>query len=316
MPRKVDSKYVWIDGEIVDADNAHVSFFAHCVHYGTAVFEGIRCYDAEPGPSIFRLPEHWERMRRSASAYFMEYPWTDEQLTEASKDLIRRHDFRECYIRPVVITGEGKMGVRPVDCETNVYIAVWSWGEYLGPGALENGISAKIVERMKYSPRALDPTVKASGHYLNSVIATKEAAAGGYDEGILLNPDGRIAEGSGENIFIINDGRIRTNPPEESLLLGITRDSVMQIAANLGYECEIAPFGVEDLMGADEAFFTGTAAEVTPIAKVDDRPIGSGRRGPVTEQIQSTYLSAVRGRAGEAYAAWLTPVEDPSRQDV
>ena len=309
MPRKVDSQYVWMDGEVVDADNAHVSFFAHCIHYGTAVFEGIRCYDAEGGPAIFRLPEHWERLRRSARGYYMEYPWTDEQLTEASRDLIRRHDFRECYIRPVVLTGEGRMGVRPVDCETNVGIAVWSWGEYLGAGALENGISAKIVDRRKYHPSAFDPTVKASGHYLNSVVATKEAAAGGYDEGILLNPEGRIAEGSGENIFLVNDGRIQTNPPEESLLLGITRDSVLHIAAAFGIECEIAPFSVDDLMSADEAFFTGTAAEVTPIAKVNDQPIGSGVRGPVTEKIQSTYLAAVRGRAGDAYLPWLTRVD-------
>lgn len=308
MPRKVDSKFVWIDGEVVDADRAHVSFFAHCVHYGTAVFEGIRCYDGENGPAIFRLPEHWQRLRRSARAYFMEYDWTDEQLTDATTALIRQHDFQECYIRPVVLTGEGKMGVRPVDCETNVYIGVWSWGEYLGKGALENGISAKIVKQMKYSPKALDPTVKASGHYLNSVMATKEAAAGGYDEGILLNPDGRIAEGSGENIFIVKDGALTTNPPEESLLLGITRDSVMQICRNLGYEVTIAPITVEDLTGADEAFFTGTAAEVTPIAKVNDQPIGAGGRGQITEKIQSTYLSAVRGKAGPQYESWLTPV--------
>ena len=309
MPRKVDSQFVWIDGEVVTADEAHVPFFAHCVHYGTAVFEGIRCYDTDSGPSIFRLPEHWQRLRRSANGYFMDYSWTDDQLTEATTDLIRRHGFRECYIRPLVITGEGKMGVRPVDCETNVYIAVWSWGEYLGPGAVQNGISAKIVERTKYSPDALDPTIKASGHYLNSVVATKEASAGGYDEGILLNEAGRIAEGSGENIFIVTDGRLRTNPPEESLLLGVTRDSVQQIAANLGIECELAPIEVEELMRADEAFFTGTAAEVTPIAKVNGRPIGAGGRGPGTKKIQDTYMDAVRGRAGSAYEHWLTRVD-------
>jgi len=309
MPRKVDSKFVWIDGEVVDADRAHVSFFSHCVHYGTAVFEGIRCYDGENGPAVFRLGEHWTRLRRSAAGYFMEYSWTAEQLTDAAKDLIRQHDFRECYIRPVVLTGEGKMGVRPVDCETNVYISVWSWGEYLGAGALENGISAKIVDRRKYCPTALDPTVKASGHYLNSVIATKEAAAGGYDEGILLNPEGRIAEGSGENIFIVNDGALRTNPPEESLLLGITRDSVMQIGAHLGFDVSVAPITIEDLMGADEAFFTGTAAEVTPIAKVDDQAIGSGGRGPITERIQSTYLAAVRGNGGPEFEKWLTSID-------
>ncbi|MAG56296.1 MAG: branched chain amino acid aminotransferase [Planctomycetes bacterium] len=308
MTRQVDSKYVWIDGEVVPTDQASVSFFAHAVHYGTAVFEGIRCYDGTSGPAIFRLPEHLERLRRSAGEYFMEYAWTDAQLTAATTDLIRRHDMRECYIRPLVLMGEGKMGVRPVDCDVNVYLAVWSWGAYLGAGALENGISAKIVKQRKFSPRALDPTVKACGHYLNSVLATKEAAAGGYDEGILLNSDGRVAEGSGENIFIVKDGELKTNPAEESLLLGITRDSVMKIADHLGYKLTIGPIELEELLGADEAFFTGTAAEVTPIAKVDDEPIGSGGRGEITERVQTTYLDAVRGKADAAFHGWLCPV--------
>lgn len=311
MPRMVDSKYVWCDGEVVPAEEAKVSFFAHVLHYGTGVFEGIRCYGGDLGPAVFRLPCHLERLRRSAKAYFMEYTHTDEALTEGIRDLIQRHELDDCYIRPLVITGEGAMGVRPRHCEINVFIAVWSWGEYLGEGALENGIRAHIVDTRKYSELALDPTVKASGHYLNSVKATKEAASEGFDEGILLNRHGRIAEGSGENIFLVKDGTVITNPPEEALLLGITRDSVLKIAEHLGYGTRVEPFSLEDLLGADEAFMTGTAAEVTPIREVDGETIHADGRGPITERIQDVYLSSVRGKV-EAFRHWLTPVAEAS----
>lgn len=307
MPRKVDSKFVWVDGRIVPADEAKISFFAHAVHYGTGVFEGIRCYDGALGPAVFRLPEHLERLRRSARGYFMDYRFSDEELTAATREVIRRHAFKECYIRPVVITGEGFMGVRPRECEINVFIAVWSWGAYLGPEALQRGIRAKIVEHRKYMPAALDPTIKACGHYLNSVLATKEAAAGGYHEGILLNVHGRVAEGAGENVFIVRGGTVITNAPGESLLPGITRDSVLQICERLGMKTRIVPITVPDLLGADEAFMTGTAAEVTPIAEINDQPIGAGSRGPITQRIQESYLAAVRGRL-EGFQHWLTPV--------
>ncbi len=248
MPRKVDSQFVWMDGKVVAAEDAKISFFSHIIHYGTAVFEGIRCYDGKLGPAVFRLKEHLQRLRRSAKGYFMEYPWTDEQLTAAISDLIKRHKFKECYIRPVVLTGEGFMGVRPRECEINTCIAVWSWGAYLGPEALEKGIRAKITQQRKFMPTALDPTIKASGHYLNSVLATKEAAAGGYQEGILLNAHGRVAEGAGENIFIIKKGTLITNSSEESLLPGITRDSVLQIAEHLKIPTRIQQIPVEDHM--------------------------------------------------------------------
>ena len=308
MPRKVDSQYVWSDGEIVPADEAKVSFFAHALHYGTSVFEGIRCYDGERGRAVFRLPEHLQRLRRSAEAYFMQYDWTDDQLSDAVAELIRRHPSRECYIRPVVLTGEGRMGVRPRDCDINVLITVWTWGAYLGEDALENGITAKVVNQRKFSPRALDPTVKAAGHYLNSVLATKEAESGGYQEAILLNPAGRLAEGSGENIFLVKDDRLYTNPAEESLLLGVTRDSIMQIAAGMDLPVEVHPLTTDDLFSADEAFMTGTAAEVTPIREVDDRLIGDGTR-PITKRLQTTYLDAVRARAGDEYLHWLTLID-------
>jgi branched-chain amino acid aminotransferase len=307
MPRKVDSKFVWIDGRVVPADEAKVSFFAHAVHYGTGVFEGLRCYDGELGPSIFRLPEHLERLRRSARGYFMDYRFSDEELTAATKDLIQRHGFRDCYIRPVVLTGEGYMGVRPRECEVNVYIAVWSWGSYLGPDAPTKGIRAKIVEHRKYMPAAMDPTIKAVGHYLNSVLATKEAEAGGYHEGILLNVQGRVAEGAGENVFIVKNGTVITNAAGESLLPGITRDSVLQICGQLGIRTRIAPITTQDLLGADEAFLTGSAAEVTPIAEIDDQPIGMGGRGALTQRIQESYLAAVRGRL-DGFQHWLTPL--------
>jgi branched-chain amino acid aminotransferase len=308
MARKVDSRFVWMDGRVVPADEAKVSFFAHVLHYGTGVFEGIRCYDGRLGPAVFRLPDHLQRLRRSASGYFMEYRWTDEELSDAILDLIRRHRFRECYIRPLVLTGEGYMGVRPRECEVVTCIAVWSWGAYLGPEALEKGIRAKITKQRKYLPTALDPTIKATGHYLNSVLASKEAAAGGYQEGILLNAFGRVAEGAGENIFIVRRGTLITNDPTESLLPGITRDSVIQLAEHLAIPVEIRPLPVEDLLTADEAFMTGTAAEVTPIAEVNDSPIGSGRRGPITERLQRAYLDVVRGRL-PGFEHWLTPVE-------
>ena len=308
MPRKVDSQFVWSDGVIIPAQEAKVSFFAHALHYGTSVFEGIRCYDGARGRAVFRLKEHLERLRRSARAYFMNYAWTDEQLTVGILDLIRRHPSRECYIRPVVLTGEGRMGVRPRDCDINVLMTVWTWGTYLGPEALEKGIRATIVQQRKFSPKALDPTVKAAGHYLNSVLATKEAEAGGFDEAILLNRHGRIAEGSGENIFLVKDGTLITNPQEESLLLGVTRDSILQIADNLDIPTIIRPFTPDDLFAADEAFMTGTAAEVTPLAQVASQPLRGPER-PVTRKLQGIYLDAVHARAGRQYLSWLTLVD-------
>jgi branched-chain amino acid aminotransferase len=308
MPRKVDSLFVWSDGVVIPAAEAKVSFFAHALHYGTSVFEGIRCYDGAKGRAVFRLREHLERLRRSAGHYFMKYKWSDEELTDGVLDLVRRHPSRECYIRPVVLTGEGRMGVRPRECDINVLMTVWTWGTYLGPEALEKGIRAAIVHQRKFSPKALDPTVKASGHYLNSVLATKEAESGGFDEAILLNRHGRIAEGSGENIFLVKDGTLITNPPEESLLMGVTRDSVLQIAENLDIPVIIRPFTPDDLIKADEAFMTGTAAEVTPIREVNDHKIGNPDR-PITRQLQSIYLDAVHARAGAEYLSWLTFVD-------
>ena len=306
MPRKVDSQTVWLDGKFVSADDAQLSFFAHSVHYGTAVFEGIRAYETDDGPAVFRLPEHLERFRRSAQHYFIEYDWTDAQLTEATLELIRRHGFSSCYIRPLAYLGEGKMGVMPRDNDVGVGIAVWSWGTYLGEDALTKGVRAKVVEGVrKFPPICLDPSVKATGHYLNSVRATKEAHDAGYDEGIMLNLDGRIAEGPGENIFLIKDGTLLTNPGEEGILHGVTRDSVIQLAKAAGVSTEIRPLELIHLMTADEAFFTGTAAEVTPIASVNDRAIGSGSRGPVTERIQADYLAAVAGRL-PGFEKWLT----------
>ena len=308
MARQVDSQYVWIDGRFVTADEAKVSFFAHAVHYGTAVFEGIRCYDGENGPAVFRLPKHLARLRSSALAYELDYRWTDEELTEAICDLIRRHEFRECYIRPVVMLGEGRLAVHPENNEVDTYIAVWSWGRYLGEHALTKGVRTAIVQdTRKYPATALDPTVKAVCHYLNSVRATREAHRRGYDEGIMLNMDGRIAEGPGENIFLLKDGTLITNPTDECILEGVTRETVIEIAEAAGIPTEIRPMSVEELLGADEAFFSGTAAEVTPIAEVDDRKIGDGGRGPLTTRIQEDYLSAVKGTLAGS-RKWLTPV--------
>ena len=308
MTRKVDSKYVWIDGKVVDADDAKVSFFGHSVHYGTGVFEGIRCYEAEQGPAVFRLPEHLTRLRASALSYDIEYSWTDQELTEAIVDLIRTHGFRECYIRPLVLLGEGRLAVMPSENVVNTYIAVWSWGRYLGEGALTNGVRTVVVKTRKYPVAALNPAVKAVGHYTNSVRATKEAHARGYDEGIVLNCEGRIAEGPGENIFLVKDGRILTNPVEECILNGITRETVLELAAARGIEADVRPIELEELFAADEAFFSGTAAEVTPIAEVDDRKIGAGGRGPLTQALQEDYLAAVRGRL-TGRESWLTVVK-------
>jgi branched-chain amino acid aminotransferase len=237
----------------------------------------------------------------------MRYRFSDAELTDAIRNLILEQGLRECYVRPVVLTGEGKLGVRPADNEINVYIAVWSWGAYLGPGALENGVRVTVVKQEKYRPKALDPTVKAVGHYLNSVRATVEAHSRGFDEGLMLNHHGRIAEGSGENLFLVRDGKLTTNPWEESLLPGVTRDSILKIAEDQGIGTRIAPITLEDLKSADEAFFTGTAAEVTPIRELDGVPVGAGTRGPITARMQESYLAAVRGRL-PGFESWLTPV--------
>ena len=304
----VDCKYVWMNGAVVRAEQAKVSFFSHALHYGTGVFEGIRCYDSALGPAIFRLPEHLQRLRRSAAHYYMSYRYTDEELTAAVIDLIRRHNFSECYIRPLVMLGEGSLGIRPRACPTDVILAVWPWGSYLGEGAAERGVRAKIVDTRKYSARSLDPSVKAVGHYLNSVHASQEAASAGYDEAILLNDEGRIAEGAGENLFIVKKGVLITNPPHESLLLGVTRETVIELAARHGIPTKILPITVQDLHEAEEVFFTGTAAEVTPVVEVDKFTIGDGTRGMNTKILQRAYFRTVRAHYPDL-RHWITMID-------
>jgi len=309
MTRRQDSQSVWIDGRIVPADEATVSFFCHEIHYGTGVFEGIRCYDTEEGPAVFRLPEHLERLRKSAHSYELEYAHSDADLTQAILDLIRSHGLKECYIRPVVLLGEGKLAVMPEDNEVMTCIAIWSWGRYLGPEALSRGVTTTIVRKTrKYPAVCLDPTVKAVGHYLNSVRATREAKARGFDEGIMLNTEGRVAEGPGENVFLVKDGVVITNPVEECILEGVTRASVLELAQAAGIPTRVEPITVEALMDADEVFFSGTAAEVTPIRSIDEKVVGSGERGPVTTRLQDDYLAAVHGRLPR-FERWLTRVE-------
>jgi branched-chain amino acid aminotransferase len=296
---------IWMSGELVDWADAKVHIGVHGLHYGTGVFEGIRCYETETGPAVFRLTDHLHRLHNSARLIQMEIPYSVEQIQAACNELIGANGLPECYLRPLAYYGHGELGVRPRGCPVEVAIISWPWGTYLGEGALENGIRAKISSWERIGPNVIPHVSKATGVYLNSLLAVQEATAAGYDEAILLTREGYVADGSGENIFIVKDGRIATPDLSTSILPGITRDSVIQIAQDLGYTVEEKNLIRSDLYLADEVFMCGTAAEVTPVIEVDDRALGEP--GPVTRAIQSAYLDTVRGKR-EQWAHWLDRV--------
>ena len=304
MPLETVDK-IWMDGELVDWDDAQVHVLTHSLHYGLGVFEGIRAYETDRGPAIFRLEEHIDRLFKSAQIYMIDMPFTREQLTEATIETVRVNDVPSCYIRPIVYLGYGEMGLNPLPCPVNVSIAVWPWGPYLGADALGHGVRMKISSWKRHDPNVMPPAAKGTGMYINSSMAKVEAINSGYDEAILLSPNGHISECTGENIFIVRDGAIITPPVTAGALEGITQNSVKRIAEDAGIEYRVDNLLRSDLYTADEAFLSGTAAEVVPIRSVDDRVLGEP--GPVGRSIQEIYFAAVRGE-DDRYEDWLTHV--------
>jgi branched-chain amino acid aminotransferase len=298
-----------MDGEMVGWENATTHVLSHTLHYGTGAFEGVRAYKTPNGPAIFRLREHMDRLLRSCKVLMVEVPYTLDELCQATIDVVRVNELNEgCYIRPLVYLGYGEMGVNPLPAPTQVVIAAWPWGAYLGDDAAENGARMKISSWARHHPNSMPTASKTVGGYVNSGLAKVEAIKAGYDEAIMLGPDGRISECTGENIFIVRNGVLISPPPSEAgALTGITQSSVEKIANDLGYEVRYEALRRDDLYLADEAFLTGTAAEVVPIGSVDDRLVGTGKPGPITKDIQSTYAQAVRG-ARPQYESWLTRV--------
>lgn len=297
---------IWMNGSFVGWDDAKVHILTHSLHYGTGVFEGIRCYKTDTGSAVFRLPEHVNRFFESAHILQMEMPFTREAVTEAILETIRVNKIEACYIRPLAYIGYGAMGVFPKENPIQVSIAVWPWGSYLGEEGLQNGIRVKISSFIRPHVNATMVRSKTTANYANSLLAKREALTNGYDEAMLLDTDGYVAEGSGENVFMVRKGVIKT-PPLTSILEGITRETIMQLAAERGMRLVEERFTRDELYIADEAFFTGTAAEITPIREVDDRKIGTGKPGPITKEMQAEFFKIVHGRESR-HADWLTAV--------
>jgi len=297
-----------MNGGLVPWSRATTHVSAHALHYGSGVFEGMRCYETPDGAAVFRLDAHLDRLYSSAEIYGLEIPYTPAELSEAVCEVIRRNDFDSCYIRPICYFGSGSLNVHPRNCPVEVVILAWPWATYLGAAGLEQGVRVTVSPWRKFQSRMMPTTAKACGQYLNSMLAVRDAIDRGYAEALLLDSEGNLAEGSGENIFIVRDGQLLTNDDRHSILLGITRDAVLQIAGDLGCPIEIKALELDDLLSADEAFFTGTAAEVTPISEVDMIPIGRGSRGPVTQEIQRAFFAATSGH-DHRYAHWLHSVD-------
>ncbi|HVC26055.1 MAG TPA: branched-chain amino acid transaminase [Acidimicrobiales bacterium] len=299
---------IWMDGKLVDWENATVHVLTHSLHYGTAVFEGIRAYPTDGGTAVFRLREHVERLLSSAHLLGMEVPYDQGQLVDAVLETVDASGLDACYIRPLVYLGYGEMGLNPLPCEVRVAVAVWPWGAYLGEEGIRNGIRLKVSSWARLDPRTLPTAAKATGMYMNSSLAKVEAVRAGYDEALLCTTDGYVAEGTGENLFLVRRGEILTPPCSAvGALDGITADSVRTIARDLGHEVRDVLLRRSDLYLADEAFLTGTAAEVVPVASIDDRLVGSGTPGPLTTAIQEVYFAAVRGEV-DRYKDWLERV--------
>lgn len=298
-------EFIWMDGALVPWADAKVHVLTHALHYGTAVFEGIRCYSTEDGPAVFRLTEHMQRFGRSAKVLFMDLGYSTDELVEAVRETIQANKLPACYIRPIAFRGYGVMGVDPIPAPVQVSIAVWPWESYLGEAALVHGVDVGISSWRQRSINAIPPAIKSSASYLNSGLAKIEANRHGYAEAILLNEEGKVCEGSGENLFIVRDGVISTPPVSDGILEGITRDSVMIIADNLGFPVIEESLVRTDLYLADEMFMTGTAAELVPVRTVDGHVIGDA--GPVTLELQKTYFRVVHGEE-PGYEEWLEHV--------
>jgi branched-chain amino acid aminotransferase len=307
-----ETEKIWMNGELVDWADAKVHVGVHGLHYGTGVFEGIRCYETPKGPGVFRLSEHLQRLHDSARLLYMDIPYTVEELRQATHELVRTNGLPACYLRPIAFYGYGELGVSTAGNPVETVIMSWPWGAYLGADSQTKGVTAKISSWKRVGPNVIPHVAKATGIYLNSMLATTEARRAGYEEGILLTDAGTVADGPGENIFVVKGGVIRTPPLSTSILPGITRESVITIAGELGYVVEEGDLIRADLLLADEVFMTGTAAEVTPVRAVDDVEIGVG---PVTLALQQAYLAAVNG-LDERWVGWLDVVEIPDRAEA
>ncbi len=300
-------KKIWMDGKLVDWEEANVHVMTHALHYGLGVFEGVRCYECEGGKSaIFRLEEHTKRLFESARIVQMEIPFTEDEINKATKETVLANDLKEGYIRPLVFLGEGTMGIYPKDNPVRVIIAAWEWGAYLGDDGIKNGIRAKVSSFTRHHVNVSMTKAKVSGYYVNSIMAKREVVTSGYDEAVMLDTEGYVSEASGENIFIVKNGVIKTTPLT-SVLNGITRNSVLKIARDNDIKVIEERFTRDELYTADEVFFTGTAAEITPVREVDDRTVGTGKPGSVTKLIQQTYFDAIRGKI-KKYEDWLAYV--------
>lgn len=304
MPFK-KAKYIWMDGKLVSWDDAKIHILSHVIHYGTSVFEGFRCYKTKKGPAIFRLRDHTKRLSNSAKIYRMDIPYSQKEIDKAIIETIKANELEECYIRPLVYRGYEELGVNPFNCPVRVSIATWHWGEYLGSEALEKGVDVMVSSWNRMAPNTFPGLAKCGANYMNSQLIKMEALKYGFVEGIALDTSGFVSEGSGENIFLVRNKTLITPPVHATILEGITRDSVMRLAKDLGYEVKEDMIPREMLYLADELFFTGSAAEITPIRSVDKIPIGKGKPGEITKALQAEYLGIVLGEKEDRYG-WLT----------
>ncbi len=301
------TELIWMNGDFVAWEDAKVHVLSHGLHYGTGVFEGVRCYETDRGPAIFRNADHVERLLRSAELYYMPVPYSAEQLRAATVELIARNGLASCYIRPLIYRGYGQMGLNPLEAPVDVVIACWEWASYLGEAGKRDGVRAKVSSWRRISAASMIPHAKASGQYLNSVLAKIESVKAGYEEAILLDDGGNVCEGTGENVYVVRDGEIVTPGHQNSILDGITRRSIIQIASDLGYGVCERDIARSELYLAEEVFLSGTAAEIVPVREIDDHPVGSGKPGEITRVLQSAFDDAAHGRS-ERYREWLDDV--------
>jgi len=307
--------WIWRDGSFVPWQDANLHVMSHVVHYGSSVFEGIRCYDTPRGPAVFRLDDHLRRLVESARIYQMALPYDVAALADATRELLRRNGLREGYIRPLVIRGLGALGLNPAASPVETFLMCWPWGRYLGAEALEQGVDACVASWFRPAPNTFPALAKAGGNYLNSQLVKMEAARNGYAEGIAVGPAGLVSEGSGQNVFLVRGGVVFTPEVDGTMLEGITRDTVIRLCRDMGIEVRETKVPREMLYTADEVFFTGTAAEITPVRSVDRTPVGAGTAGPVTRALQDAYLSVVRGMSADPWG-WLDPVPWPEPEKV
>ena len=309
MSQIAETQWIWRDGAFIPWADATIHVLSHSVQFGSSAFEGVRAYSTPRGPAIFRLREHLTRLLMSCKIYRMDVPYTVDQLVDASRDLIVRNGVDSCYLRPMVVRGYGTAGMVPVGAPVEVYLPCWPWGTYLGAGALENGVDACISSWHRVEPNTIPAMAKIAGNYLSGQLIKMEALANGYAEGIALSPSGMVSEGSGQNVFMVSGGTIVTTPLDGTILGGITRDTIMTLAREAGIPVREAHMPRVMLYMADEVFFTGTAAEITPIRSIDKITIGAGKPGPVTTLMQSQYLDIVHGRVDDTHG-WLTYCRD------